>query len=149
MLRVGRVGATLLEVVVVVALVAILGATAVLNRAALRDALALREGAAQVAGDLRAARLRALGAGRAQRLVFVAGEGSYRAQEETADGYLDVGGERALPAGVAVVGCNGDDGSIAFRPRGHAASFGTVTVRNRAGVVRRIVVNIAGRVRVA
>ncbi|MCK6555995.1 GspH/FimT family protein [Candidatus Binatia bacterium] len=144
-----RGGVTLLEVVVAVALVGILGATAVLAHGAMRDALALREGAVQVAADLRAARLRALGMGRGQRLLFAAETRVYQAQEETTAGYVDAGEPRALPAGVVVVGCNADGGGIVFRPRGHAASFGTVTVRNRSGGVRRIVVNITGRVRIA
>lgn len=145
----GHGGTTLLDVVVAVALVAILGATAVLGHRALRDALALREAASQIATDLRAARLRALGMSRGERLAFEAGAATYRAEEETAAGYVDLGPARTLPAGVVVVGCSGDEGRIAFLPRGHAATFGTVTVRNQAGDVRRIVVAMTGRVRIA
>jgi len=142
-------GATLLELVVAAALVVIVGATAVPWFGAMRDALALREAASQIATDLRAVRARALGRGWGQRVVFSAGAAAYQLEEETADGFVGSGPLRHLPAGVSVVGCSGDDSGIVFRPRGHASSFGTVTVRNRSGGVRRVVVNMAGRVRIA
>ena len=54
----------------------------------------------------------------------------------------------ALPSHVEIVECTARDAAISFYARGHAGSFGTLTLRNSDGELRRIVVDIAGRIRV-
>jgi prepilin-type N-terminal cleavage/methylation domain-containing protein len=141
-------GLTVLELIVALAILSILAGTAVLAHQAVRPGLDLSMAARQLATDLRAVRLRAVAANVTHRIAFTAGAGSYQVQQAKGTTYVNHGGPVALPAGIVVDGCTALGSAISFRPRGNAGSFGTVTMRNRRGEVRRVVVNITGRVRV-
>ncbi len=141
-------GVSLLELVAVLALASILAGIGVLGHQAIRPALDLHAAARQVVMDLKVARIRAAAENVNQRLVFTAGGGSYQPQRKSGGVYSNIGPAVALPPGIVVEECNATGSAIGFRPRGNAATFGTVTMRNGKGDVRQVVVDIAGQVRV-
>ncbi len=140
-------GFTLVELLGVFAVVAIVIAVATLDWAPARQRLALRTAARQVMLDLTAVRLRAAASNRNQRIVFPAGSPVYLRQEREGVAYVTVGGATALPREVTIASCNAVAQAITFRPRGNAATFGTVVLRNGLGEEKRVVVDIAGRIR--
>jgi hypothetical protein len=93
-------------------------------------------------------RSRALVENVAQRLVFTPEQDSYRQQRQTTKGYQDAGPVIGLPMGIDLVDCSAVGSAVTFRPRGNATTFGTITLRNGLGHERRVVVDIAGRMRV-
>ena len=141
-------GFSLLELVIVLSLAAILAAIGVLAHQALRPRLNLSMAARQLMMDLRSARMHAVKDHLNYRLVFPGGSGSYQAQRRSGDGYQDDGYPIALQSGIIVAECTARDHAITFAPRGNAATFGTITIRNDIGDVRHVTVNIAGQVRV-
>lgn len=148
-LRMGnRVGFSLLELVVVLSLASILAGISALAHQRLRPGLNLSLAARQLLMDLKLARMRAVAEHVNHRIVFLGGSASYRAQHRTASGYQDEGQPVPLPAGIVIGDCTARDHAIMFVPRGNAGSFGTVTLRNERGDVRRVTVDIAGQIRV-
>lgn len=141
-------GFSLLEVLVVLALVAILARFSVLNHQAMRPAFDLRMAARQVVLDLRVARMRAVAENVTRRVVFPTGADSYQHQRKAGGVYVDDGAAVRLPPGILISDCNATGNGIGFKPRGNAATFGTVIVRNRNGDERRVIVDIAGQARV-
>ena len=144
-----RRGFTLLELLIAVALAGVLSAVAV--PAVQRQVERWRLGAAarQVVMDLKVARGRAILGGAAQRVHFAVPGGSYQLERQRPGGaYAPTGPATRLPDGVRVVDCTAAGDGIGFRPRGHAITFGTVTLRNASGDERQVVVDIAGRLRV-
>jgi prepilin-type N-terminal cleavage/methylation domain-containing protein len=141
-------GLSLLELLIAVALMAILSGVGVLSQAAMRPALNLSMAARQVVMDLKIAQLHAVARNVNYRVVFPTGGATYRPQRKTGSTYSDEGKPVPLPRGIVIVGCTASGSAIGFRPRGNAGTFGTVTLQNAAGGTRRIVVDIAGEVRV-
>jgi prepilin-type N-terminal cleavage/methylation domain-containing protein len=146
MLR-GR-GFSLIELIVVVALASILAALGVLAHQAVRPGLNLSMAARQVVMDLKVARMQAIARNTAQRVVFTSGGSRYQPQRKMGASYIDEGAAVELPSGIVVMDCNAAGSAIGFRPRGNAGTFGTVTIANARGEVRRVIVDIAGQVRV-
>lgn len=141
-------GFTLLEVLMAIVLVGTLSAIAVPEIHQQLDRWRLSSATRQVVMDLKVARARAIAAGAAHRLHFAVG-GGYRLERQRISGtYGAVGPAVNLPTGVRVVDCTAAGDAVAFRPRGHAVTFGSVTLENAAGDRRRVVVDIAGRLRV-
>jgi prepilin-type N-terminal cleavage/methylation domain-containing protein len=141
-------GFSLLELLVVLALMAILAGTSLLNHQAMRPAIDLRMAARQVVMDLRLARLRAVAENVSHRVVFPTGAASYQHQRKTGATYVDDGAVVQLPRGILISNCTATDNGISFKPRGNAATFGTVIIHNGNGDERRIIVDIAGQARV-
>jgi prepilin-type N-terminal cleavage/methylation domain-containing protein len=141
-------GFSILELVVALSLASILAGVGVLSHNALRPRLNLSMAVRQVVMDLQVSRMRAVAQNANHRIVFSNGSTSYRLQRQTGGAYDDYGRPVALPPGITVLDCTARDLTINFRPRGNASSFGTVTLANMAGDVRRVVVDIAGQVRV-
>lgn len=142
-------GFTLLELLVAVALAGVLGAVAVPEARRQLERWRLSAAARQVVMDLKVARARAIAGGAAQRVHFAVPGGSYQHERQRPGGaYAPIGPVTALPDGVRVVDCTAAGDGIGFRPRGHAISFGTVTLRDAVGDERLVVVDIAGRMRV-
>jgi len=142
-------GVTLLELLATLSIGAILMGIAGYGLRDVRHRWHLQHATRQVVLDLRLARLASIAEGTAHALRF----------EPPADRYsrevhADAGGDpvstsiRAFPRGVVVTGCTARNGSISFRPRGNAASFGTITLQGHGGEKRSIVVDMVGRVRV-
>lgn len=143
-------GLTLLELVVALTLAGVLGAVAVPTVQRQLERWRLAAAVRQVVMDLKLARARAIAGGTAQRVRFAVPGTSYRRERQQRPGgdYAPVGPATALPDGVWVVDCTAAGDGIGFRPRGHAITFGTVTLRGAAGDERQVVVDIAGRLRV-
>jgi prepilin-type N-terminal cleavage/methylation domain-containing protein len=141
-------GFSLLELVVVLSLASILAGIGVLSHQAMRPALDLSAAARQVVMDLKVTRMRAAAENVNHRIVFSAGAETYQVQRKAGSGYANIGVPVPLPRGIVVVDCNANGGAIGFRPRGNAATFGTVTIGNEKGDVRLVIVDIAGQVRV-
>ncbi len=129
-------------------LASILAGIAALSHHALRPRLDLRDAARQVVMDLKVARLRAAAENVNHRIVFTNGGGTYQPQRKNGSSYTNTAPAVPLPPDIVVADCTANGNAIGFRPRGNAATFGTVTIRNRFGEARQIVVDIAGQVRV-
>lgn len=144
-----RDGFTLFELLVAVSLAAVIGAAAV---PALRRSLEgwrMNAAARQVVMDLKQARGRAIAESASHRLRFAPAAARYQLERQRAGGaYTPVGPGTALPPGITVVECTAVGDSVTFRPRGHAATFGTIRLRNTTGEERSVIVDIAGRMRV-
>jgi prepilin-type N-terminal cleavage/methylation domain-containing protein len=141
-------GFTLLELVVVLSLLAAVGGVALLGHAAVRERLALWAAARQVAMHLNLARLQAIRENADRRLVFPPAGGEYQPQRWDSGVFVDAGAPLRLPAGTVIAACTAPEHAIRFRPRGNALQFGTVTLRNQGMQKRRVIVSIAGHVRV-
>jgi len=141
-------GFTIFELIVVISLASVLAAIGALSHTAMRPGLDLSAAARQIVMDLKVARMRAATNGVNHRIVFPPGGDGYQPQRQNGAAYTDVGGPVHLPRDIVVADCTANNDAIGFRPRGNAASFGTVTLRNRRGEVRQVVVNINGQVRV-
>ncbi len=141
-------GFSILELVVTLALASILAGISVLGHQALRPGLNLSMAARQVVMDLQVSRMRAVARNTTHRIVFGRGGSSYQPQRWLGSSYENDGLPVTLPQGITVIDCTAKDATISFRPRGNAGSFGTVTMQNAKGDVRRVIVDIAGQVRV-
>ena len=142
-------GFTLLELMIVLSLVSIITGIGALSHRAMRPGLELSAATRQVVMDLKLARMRAATQGVGHRIVFPDGGVRYQPQRQGSNGsYTDAGTSVPLPQGIQIADCSANSDAIGFRPRGNAASFGTVTLRNSRGDVRQVIVNINGQVRV-
>lgn len=142
-------GLTLLEVLMAVVLLGALSAIAVPQVQPPLDRWRLSAGTRQVVMDLKLTRARAAAGGAAHRLRFSVPGTRYQLERQRPGGaYAASGPATALPDGVRIVDCTAAGDAVAFRPRGHAVTFGTIMLENAAGDRRRVVVDIAGRLRV-
>lgn len=142
-------GFTLLELIVALGLIAVLTGTALLGYRQMLAGWRLNAAARQVVMDLKLARARAILDSTAHRVRFPVPGSTYQHERQQPSGtYVAVGPATNLPSDITVVGCTGAGSGISFRPRGHAAAFGTITLRNGGGDQRAIVVDIVGRTRV-
>jgi prepilin-type N-terminal cleavage/methylation domain-containing protein len=141
-------GVSLLELLVVLALMALLAGVSVLDHQAMRPGLDLRMAARQVVLDLRVARMRAVAENVTRRIVFPSDAAGYQPQRKAGSVYVDDGVAVRLPRGILISDCNAAGNGISFKPRGNAATFGTVVIRNSRGEERRVIVDIAGQARV-
>ncbi len=143
-------GITLVEILTGLVIAAILATTATHTTRDLLDGWQLSSAVRQVVLDLRQARIRSITQARGQRLHFEPGASSYQLSAEQSRGqYEPTGPSTGLPPGISIASCSGRGENIAFRPRGNAAAFGTLTLQSTKGAARRIIVDIAGRVRTA
>lgn len=141
-------GITFLELVTVLSLVSIVTATAALRYPEILADWRLDAGARQIVLDLQEIRLRTIAEGVSYRLRFELHEGAYRVQKKEKDRYQDEGPPVRLPPNVTVVGCTAVAKSISFQPRGHAGTFGAVTLANATGKQRLVIVDMVGRARI-
>jgi len=142
-------GFTLLELLTALALVTVLTGIALLGFARTLAGWRLSAAARQVVMDLKLTRARAILDSATHRLRFPVPGASYQHERQRPSGaYEPVGPPTQLPADIQVVDCTGAGSGISFRPRGTAGAFGTVTLRNRDGDQRAVVIDIVGRTRV-
>ncbi len=142
-------GLTILELLVVTALIGILTAIALPSFGGMRSQWRLNAAARQVVMDLKVARTRAMADVTGHRVRFAVRGATYQPQRQATDGtYADDGAAVGLPEGVGIDACTAAGAAVGFRPRGNASTFGTITLRNDVGALRRIVVDIVGRMRV-
>lgn len=141
-------GLSLLELLVALALLAVVAGIGALAYGAMRPGLDLHAAARQVVMDLRSARVRAVAENMTVRVVFSTGASRYQRQQKRGSVYADDGRPVPLPDGIVIADCTAAGNGIGFKPRGNAATFGAVVLRNRQGAERRVIVDIAGQVRV-
>jgi len=144
-----RSGFTLLELLVAVSLASVLTGAALLGYQRMLASWRLDAAARQIVMDLKLARARAILDSATHRVRFAVPGGSYQHERQRPSGAYEASGPpTALPADVEVAACTAAGSGISFRPRGYAAAFGTVALRNRDGQMRSVVVDIMGRMRV-
>lgn len=142
-------GLTFLELIVGICLATILAAVALMGFRDLERRWRLESGVRQLVLDLRLARIGAIAEARPHRLRFEENSGVYHAEwRRPSGGYVAVLGPRRLPRGVQVSECTARGDAVSFHPRGNAGTFGTIAVSGPDAQPRRIVVDIAGRIRV-
>ena len=142
-------GLTVLELLVTLGLVGLLAAIALPSFGAMRARARLGAAARQVVMDLKLARTRAITDVASHRVRFPALSSSYQHQRQGSDGrYADEGAPVPLPEGVGIESCTAAGAAVGFQPRGHASTFGSITLRGEEGGGRRIVVDIVGRMRI-
>jgi len=142
-------GLTLLEMLVALSLGSALAGAATLQYRRALPKWELKAATREIVLDLLQVRTQAIAEGRPFRLVFSVPGSSYERQRRSDDGrYESDAPPVALPSHVEIVECTARGAAISFYARGHAGSFGTLTLRNSDGELRRIVVDIAGRIRV-
>jgi Tfp pilus assembly protein FimT len=140
---------TLLELITALGLMSVLLGTATLHFQSIKPAWELKAAVRQVVLDLKTSRTRAIAEGRPYRLLFDAPGATYERQRQNASRqYESTGSAIELPPSVQVLDCTARGSAISFQPRGHAGSFGTLTLQNELGDQRQIVVDMAGRARV-
>lgn len=143
-------GLTLLELITALAIGSILAGAAVFELRELEREWRLGGAVRQIVLDLRMARIAAIARARTHGLRFEVPAAEYVPEHQNDAGeYAASSPRRRLPPGVLVTACSARGGAIRFRPRGNAATFGTITVETGDAEHRRIVVDMAGRIRIA
>lgn len=142
-------GLSLAELLAALALAGVIAGTSLAGYSRMLSQWRLNAAARQVVMDLKAARVRAIMENVSQRVHFVTPGTHYQRQrEDESRRYADDWPPTALPAGIQTVACTASGANITFQPRGHASTFGTISLRNAEGMQRRVVVDIAARLRV-
>ncbi|MBU2521826.1 MAG: GspH/FimT family pseudopilin [Proteobacteria bacterium] len=140
-------GFTLIEMMIVIAILAILAGIAIPNYLAWLPKSRLNGASRQVMGDLMAARMKAVSQNCDVRLAFVAGDAEYKIwTDNNNNDSIDSGEEitKDIQSDYHDVTID-TDRNIEFSPRGTANSYGNVTLTNSASS-RLVKVNITGRV---
>jgi len=140
-------GFTLIEMMIVIAIMAILAGIAIPNYLAWLPKSRLNGASRQLMGDLMAARMKAVSQNCDVRLAFVAGDAEYKIwTDNNNNDSIDSGEEitKDIQSDYHDVTID-TDRNIEFSPRGTANSYGNVTLTNSASS-RLVKVNITGRV---
>jgi prepilin-type N-terminal cleavage/methylation domain-containing protein len=142
-------GFSLVEILIVIALIGILSTVALFAWQGFRDNNNLRTAAREIATDIAASKQRAVTEGIRYRLTFVAGGTSYTI---AADPFTAT--QTKLLAdfgpGLSIVSTNFAMGQLTFLPRGTlSGATGNVVLTNGRGSQATITVNITGRTHVA
>ena len=155
----GSRGFSLLELLLVIALLGILTGIASLQLAPLLQRVAVNSGVRQVAADLQLVRMQAIAHNRRLRVTFQPGSDTYLVEKRengrwqdhrlhSHDRTGDGSGSIPLPASVIVAAAN-SHGDVIFIPRGHVDGGMTLTLASPDGrFSKHLVINLAGRVRI-
>ena len=142
-------GYSLLELVVVMAVIAVLTGAAVVGYGPMLAAWRLNAAARQVIIDIKVARARAIGEGVSHRVHFSVQGNTYQQQRQgPSEQYAPTGPPTTLPTTIETTKCTAAGSNITFAPQGHTRTFGTITLQNAGGDQRQVVISIAGRMRV-
>lgn len=134
-------GATLIDVLVGIALTAVVVGTALPNLRAFTEPYALDTASRLLAADVAAARMRAIAQNRRHRIVFSADGGWWELQAENAPGsFTPVGARHTLPDGCTFTGL---DANPTFDTRGMLAADFEAEI-SAAGAKRTVDVNVLG-----
>ncbi len=152
-------GFSLLELLLVLALLGILTGIATLQLGPLLQRVAVNSGVRQVAADLQLVRMQAIAQNRRLRVTFQVGSDTYLVEKRANGGWQGhrlhshdqtepATGSIRLPTNVTVSAAN-SRGDVIFIPRGHVDGGMTLTLASVDGAFsKRLVINLAGRVRI-
>jgi prepilin-type N-terminal cleavage/methylation domain-containing protein len=153
-------GLSLPELLIALAMLGMLAGVAWLQMSPLLAGARLDRGARQLATDLQLVRMKAIAHNTRFRVIFQTGTSDYLIERESAGGWQRhllhshvvgavVAAGVTLPPGVTIAAAN-SAGDVVFVPRGHVDGGITITLGAAgAGASRRVIVNLAGRVRIA
>lgn len=133
-----KVGFTLVEVAVVLALLSILAAIAIPQWSRFLPSHHLNSSVRQVQSELHNIKMRAAAENIGFQLAYLGGASSYTIQRDKTPWVT-----RPLPEGIVITKA----GIVSFSPRGTAGSD-RVRLRNSQGVCSQVVVSQTGRVRI-
>ena len=154
-----RRGFSLLELLVVLAILSVVGGLAVGQLTPLVSQARFNAGVRKIVSDLQLVRMRAIARNHRFRVTFRPDAQDYIVEESRAGSWTRLhlhspGTEPApearipLPQGVRIVAVN-SRGDVIFVPRGHVDAGMTLTLSaDMAEAPRRIIINLAGRVRI-
>jgi type II secretion system protein H len=143
-------GFSLVEVLVVIAILAVVLAIAAPNFTAYRDNTNLREAARSISSDMQLAKQRAVSESRNYLINFDEAANTYTLQQETAPNLIIY--TKTVGAGNTAIKILGTptfpSGNVTFQSRG-TSTFGSLQLKNdRRPLVATISTQITGRVRV-
>ena len=142
--RAGCRGVTIIEVLTATAITAILLAIGVPQMARLRAPYALVSASRQIAGDLQAARMRAIARNTRYRVAFNATTRTYQLERETTlNTFVAEGGVKTLPGGTTLTAAN--PGNPIFDTRGMLGANVSVAVSVTGTGTRTVTVNVLGQ----
>ena len=145
-------GFSLVELLIVIALIAIIGAIAVPNFTKMRDNSNLKEAAREISGDIQLYKQQAVAENRRFRMVFDVDNNDYTVQRETTSGWENVIANKKVGAGYDSIKIIGDptfaSDTITFQTRG-TTNAGTLEIQHEKRLsTASIVTSLMGRVRV-
>ena len=148
-------GFTLIELLITIAIIGIAAGIAVPNYIRHANAVRLREAAINLKGDFELARSQAIRERSNVALVFNADGGGYQVFVDPDEDFVQSAGERRLrnrelPPGVSIaMPTTFTADRMHFNTRGIPdGSFGTARITGIGGKEKRVVINIAGRIRI-
>lgn len=153
----GECGFSLMELMVVIAIIAITSAIAIPNMISWREGSKLQGVANNFMADLQMAKLRAIReAGRVAVVITASGYSVFvdngpnlgEANNYTWDATEQRLRNVTLPAGVTIVNNTFPGSRTAFDLRGRPTNLGTLQFQNSAGTTKSVIVNQVGRIRV-
>ena len=142
-------GFTLMELMIVIAIIAILSAVVIPNFLGWLPERRLDAGAQEVLQGLQKSRSRAIMLNRNVIVVINAGTESFTAfVDEDASGGLDAGeqtiADRTMPAGVTLAPQLGGVATVVFNNRGIPDTSGTIRLQNNNGTVQDVQLYLSG-----
>ena len=153
MKRLNRSGFSLIEIMVVIAIVGIVSLIAIPNMISWRGERQLEGAARSFLADMQLARLRAVReAEDVSVVVNVAGDSYQMIVDSDSDYTLDAGEiqlrSRTMPTGIIIVSTTFAGDRTQFDSRGRPNIIGRATFRNTANSTREVFVNRVGRLRI-
>ena len=147
-------GITLMELIIVMAIIAVGAVLMVPNIAAWLPNYRLKSATRDIVSSMRVAQIKAVTSNVEYRVFFNDGDKSYVIQRQTTAGvnnYVDEGGTQPLPSGITFADDSGwfvSNKYVTFNPNSTAVS-GNVVLTNPKGAKKKIVVlSTTGRIRI-
>jgi prepilin-type N-terminal cleavage/methylation domain-containing protein len=142
-------GITLMELIIVMAIIAMGAVLMVPNIAAWLPNYRLRSATRDIASAMRVAQMKAVSSNVVYRVSFDDGNNNYVIQRSTGGLFVDEGGSQSLPTGISFNGVSfGGNKFVSFNPNSTASS-GNAVVKNSKGTQKTIsVLSTTGRVRI-
>jgi len=141
-------GITLIELVVVIAIIAIGAVFLAPNIGAWIPYYRLRSASRDVVSALRTAQMKAISNNVTYQVSFTPGAGTYVLQYQTTAGFVNDGTVQKLPPGIIVSGITFPANNAQFNTNS-TSSAGSITLRNVKGTTKQITLTTAtGRVNV-
>lgn len=149
MSKINKRGVTLIELVIVMAIIAIGAVLLVPNLGAWLPNYRLRSAARDITSTLRVAQMKAVSTNLDHRVSFTEGTGnagSYVIERSTGGVWVSEGGSKTLPTGIQLT-TNFTNERVVFKPNSAVEMGGSISLRNPKGTIRTISVLLStGRI---